>query len=196
MEKDDKGSTMIRMGVNGWMFLLVPAYPGCLGSKAVKRSLLLLYFIRKIYLIVALEMASQGNQHCDSCIGALLFRIWRWSDDLARSWRRCSQLVEFCGDESIQGNKFIIFYCGCLAFLRQIQLLNSLFAWYFVVRFPEHHHSLALSMQHLLWVSTDELVYCKSDGSSTVVCSALLNWNQQQVTCRYFGCLSSMNSRC
>ena len=26
------------------MFLLVPAYPGCPGSKAVKRSLLLLYF--------------------------------------------------------------------------------------------------------------------------------------------------------
>jgi len=40
MEKDDKGSTMIRMGVSGWMFLLVPAYPGCPGSKAVKRSLL------------------------------------------------------------------------------------------------------------------------------------------------------------
>jgi len=33
---------MIRMGVSGWMFLLVPAYPGCPGSKAVKRSLLLL----------------------------------------------------------------------------------------------------------------------------------------------------------
>ena len=29
----DKGSTMIRMGVSGWMFLLVPAYPGCPGSK-------------------------------------------------------------------------------------------------------------------------------------------------------------------
>jgi len=38
MEKDDKGSMMIRMGVSGWMFLLVPAYPGCPGSKAVKRS--------------------------------------------------------------------------------------------------------------------------------------------------------------
>ena len=44
MEKDDKASTMIRMGVSGWMFLLVPAYPGCPGSKAVKRSLLLLCF--------------------------------------------------------------------------------------------------------------------------------------------------------
>ena len=42
MEKDDKGSTMIPMGVSGRMFLLVPAYPGCPGSKAVKRSLLLL----------------------------------------------------------------------------------------------------------------------------------------------------------
>ena len=47
MEKGDKGSTMIRMGVSGWMFLLVPAYPGCPGSKAVKRSLLLLC-LRKI----------------------------------------------------------------------------------------------------------------------------------------------------
>ena len=47
MEKDDKGSTMIRMGVSGWMFLLVPAYPGCPGSKAVKRSLLLLLLLPK-----------------------------------------------------------------------------------------------------------------------------------------------------
>jgi len=39
MEKDDKGSTMIRMGVSGGMFLLVPAYPGCPRSRAVKRSL-------------------------------------------------------------------------------------------------------------------------------------------------------------
>ena len=45
MEKDDKGSTMIRMGVSGWKFLLVPAYPGCSESKAVKRSSLLLLSI-------------------------------------------------------------------------------------------------------------------------------------------------------
>jgi len=40
MEKDDKGSTLIRIGVSGGKLLLVPAYPGCPGSKAVKRSLL------------------------------------------------------------------------------------------------------------------------------------------------------------
>ena len=45
MEKGDKGSTMIWMGVSWWMFLLVPAYPGCPGSKAVKRSLLLLLLL-------------------------------------------------------------------------------------------------------------------------------------------------------
>jgi len=33
------------MGVSGWKFLLVPAYPGCPGSKAVKRSLLLLLLL-------------------------------------------------------------------------------------------------------------------------------------------------------
>jgi len=30
------------MGVSGWMFLLVPAYPGCPGQTAVKWLLLLL----------------------------------------------------------------------------------------------------------------------------------------------------------
>jgi len=43
MEKGDKGSTLTRMGVSGWMFLLVPAYPGCPGQTAVKWLLLLLY---------------------------------------------------------------------------------------------------------------------------------------------------------
>jgi len=42
MEKGDKGSMLTRMGVSGWMFLLVPAYPGCPGQTAVKWLLLLL----------------------------------------------------------------------------------------------------------------------------------------------------------
>jgi len=37
MEEDDKGCPMVTMGVSGWMFLLVPAYPGSPGQKAVKR---------------------------------------------------------------------------------------------------------------------------------------------------------------
>jgi len=41
------------MGVSGWMFLLVPPYPGCPRSKAVKRSLLLLLYIYKILLLLA-----------------------------------------------------------------------------------------------------------------------------------------------
>ena len=36
MEEDDKGCPMIRMGVSGWMFLLVLAYPGSPGQKAIK----------------------------------------------------------------------------------------------------------------------------------------------------------------
>ena len=60
MEKDDKGSTIIRMGVSGWMFLLVPAYPGCPGSKAVKRSLLLLlYVLRNAHLPLAIVIVIQ-----------------------------------------------------------------------------------------------------------------------------------------
>ena len=45
MEKGDKGSTLTKMGVSGWMFLLVPAYPGCPGQTAVKWLLLLLLLL-------------------------------------------------------------------------------------------------------------------------------------------------------
>ena len=37
MEEVHKGCPMIRMDVSGWMFLLVPAYPGSPRPKAVKR---------------------------------------------------------------------------------------------------------------------------------------------------------------
>jgi len=37
------------------MFLLVPAYPGCPGSKAVKRSLLLLLLLEAITAAAALK---------------------------------------------------------------------------------------------------------------------------------------------
>ena len=37
MEEGDKGCPMIRIGASGWMFLLVPAYPGSPRQKAVKR---------------------------------------------------------------------------------------------------------------------------------------------------------------
>ena len=37
MEEVDKGCLMIRMGVNGWVFLLVPAHLGSPGQRVVKR---------------------------------------------------------------------------------------------------------------------------------------------------------------
>ena len=39
------------------MFLLVPAYPGCPGSKAVKRSLLLLLFLAWLRIVIELNKA-------------------------------------------------------------------------------------------------------------------------------------------
>ena len=65
MEKDDQGSTLIRIGVSGWKFLLVPAYPGCSGSKAVKRSLLLL-------LLYRLTQAVLEKRLLNGCVVAVL----------------------------------------------------------------------------------------------------------------------------
>jgi len=46
MEEVDKGCPMTKMGVSGWMFL-VPAYPGSLGPKAVKRLCICLRLFTK-----------------------------------------------------------------------------------------------------------------------------------------------------
>jgi len=45
MEEADKGWLMIKIVVSGWMFLLVPAYPGNHGQRVVKRLLLLLLLL-------------------------------------------------------------------------------------------------------------------------------------------------------
>jgi len=45
MEEVDEGCLMIGMAVSGWMFLLVPAYPGSPRQRAVRRLLLLLYVL-------------------------------------------------------------------------------------------------------------------------------------------------------
>ena len=60
--------TMIRMGVSGWMFLLVPAYPGCPGSKAVKRSLLGLHLCLRLSQILFTVL------HCPVAIYIALLR--------------------------------------------------------------------------------------------------------------------------
>ena len=73
MEKDDKGSTMIRMGVSGWKFLLVPAYPGCPGSKAVKRSLLLLLSVLPI-ICIALVLC-MGHATGGACIDTDMLQL-------------------------------------------------------------------------------------------------------------------------
>jgi len=72
MEKDDKGSTMIRMGVSGWMSLLVPAYPGCPGSKAVKRSLSLSNFVDVIWPMM-LPDCYVPKHHQYLCLSAVLW---------------------------------------------------------------------------------------------------------------------------
>ena len=65
---------MIRMGVSGWKFLLVPAYPGCPGSKAVKRSLLLLLLLHCILLkyIIEWNIFFSASTHFTSIIVTVL----------------------------------------------------------------------------------------------------------------------------
>ena len=44
MDEADKGCPMTRMGASGWVFLLVPAYPGSPRPTAVKRLCVCVYF--------------------------------------------------------------------------------------------------------------------------------------------------------
>ena len=68
MEKDDKGCPMIRMGVSGWMFLLVPAYPGSPRQKAVKRlcvcvCVCVCFFPLSLHTIIIAEMLPTVGEH-------------------------------------------------------------------------------------------------------------------------------------
>jgi len=61
------------------MFILVPAYPGCPGSKAVKRSLLLLllyiYSAQKAFAFSALMLlvgCQEGHPACKNLSGGVL----------------------------------------------------------------------------------------------------------------------------
>ena len=67
MEEDDKGCPMFRMGVSGWMFLLIPAYPGTAGSprqKAVKRLCVCVCVCVLLSQPIHLHTASQLSTYC------------------------------------------------------------------------------------------------------------------------------------
>ena len=59
------------------MFLLVPAYPGCPGSKAVKRSLLLLLLFSALMLSVGRQ---EGHPACKKLSGGVLAWLSVWSE--------------------------------------------------------------------------------------------------------------------
>jgi len=66
MEEDgDEGWLVIRIGVSGWMFLLVPAHPGSPGQRAVKRlycsssaELVILNLLRHCWNLFAQHIAN------------------------------------------------------------------------------------------------------------------------------------------
>ena len=85
MEEDDKGCPMIRMGVSGWMFLLVPAYPGSPGQKAVKR--LCVCVCVTCFLLSAFSdcLGCSCVFFCRSCQN--LHSWLRWARVETRSWQ-------------------------------------------------------------------------------------------------------------
>ena len=103
MEEDDKGCPMIRMGVSGWMFLLVPAYPGSPGQKAVKR-LCVCIIIMDIYIssvqhpfsaLMQLVGWQEVHPACEKLSGGLLAWLSVWSEVqtcIWPSWCHCHSL--------------------------------------------------------------------------------------------------------
>ena len=56
-EEVDKGCLMIRMGVSGWVFLLVPAYPGSPGQRAIKRFCVFVCVCETVSKFIGLEIS-------------------------------------------------------------------------------------------------------------------------------------------
>ena len=73
------------MGVSGSMFLLVPAYPGCPGSKAVKQSLLLLngrcchLSLSEVDLCSGCKIVLRRHTHTHARLTALCPGLPRWA---------------------------------------------------------------------------------------------------------------------
>jgi len=72
------------------MFLLVPAYPGCPGSKAVKRSLLLLllllYTLTAFRALTLLVGRQEGHPACKKLSGGVLAWLSVWSEVQSCIW--------------------------------------------------------------------------------------------------------------
>ena len=65
MEEVDKGCPIIRMGVSGWVFLLVPAYPGSTGPRAVKQLVCVCVYA---CVCVSKSTTSLGKHHYTAII--------------------------------------------------------------------------------------------------------------------------------
>ena len=78
MEEDDKGCRMIRMGVSGRVFLLVPAYPGCPGPKAVKR--LRVCSFSALMLLVGRQEGHPACKKTEWCAAGVLICLERGAD--------------------------------------------------------------------------------------------------------------------
>jgi len=78
MEEAGKGWLMIRIGVTGWLFLLVPAHPGSPGQRAVKRLLLL--YLGTWYPVLCLA------HHCGKMVLSVTKNlVWIWWKIFANS---------------------------------------------------------------------------------------------------------------
>jgi len=62
------------------MFLLVPAYPGCPGSKAVKRSLLLLMYLTRGFLVPPESMPANDTSIGLAVFVGLMVVTDKWTD--------------------------------------------------------------------------------------------------------------------
>ena len=77
------------MGVSGWMFLLVPAYPGCPGKTAVKWLLLL---AGPQYYWTGEVLEKSCKFHCLYGVAALNQGYLRPKEELVE-WREMSWLI-------------------------------------------------------------------------------------------------------
>jgi len=104
MEEDDKGCPMIRMGVSGWVFLLVPAYPGCPGPKQIYFFLLINCYINRVF---SLSICKQWYKWM------VIFTFKQWHIE-----KNCQHSVNFCKAHNICAAGSITRYsvCQCVPF--------------------------------------------------------------------------------
>ena len=150
MEKADKGWRVIRIGVSGWMFILVPAHMGSPKQRAIKQLLLLLCPIY-IYISVSYNNCTDTtiNKQSMPSSGRVILDSNKLSHSFIDSWLKV--LLHLPSEQSETGGYTVFtFVCPSVCLDALTPVFNNVAMWRW------HHAAIANKYRQAYCHAVDE----------------------------------------